>query len=147
MKFIGRIPFWGWFIIITALLYAVWNATGYSIYTMWANGDIGSALPPKVLLTTIVGVFIFLVAWGAWIAFKWIGFLFMTVMIVIGLWVLNYLNWFDPTNLTVWAWITQPIIGFILAFGLSWGKTRRAATGVVATDDTELSGHFSDHHS
>jgi hypothetical protein len=146
MKFIGRIPFWGWFVIITALLYAVWNPPGFSIYGMWAYGGF-TDVPPKLFLTAIVGMMIFLVAWGAWIAFKWIGFSFMAVMIIIGLLLLNYLGVFDPTNLTIWAWIIQPIIGFSLAFGLNWGKTRRAVTGVVPTDDTDLNGHLSgDHH-
>ena len=49
-----RVALWGWYLIITGGLYAVYNPLGYSIVHMWTQHDPLALLPWNLLLTMAV---------------------------------------------------------------------------------------------
>ena len=156
-RLLSGIPIWGWFVIITLLLYAVWNPTGYSLYSMWEFGDAREALPVKLLGTVIVAVLLGLFTWGCWKAIGPIGVVILAAIIALVVWCFQSIGWLDFRNVVFWGWGLPIMLGIILSLGLQWPKLWLSTTSMrntipvnhhhpAQTDQSALGGNDNSGH-
>ena len=132
-----RIPFWGWLVIILVALYSVYNPLGFSLLHMWLSPDIYYMLPLKVLATVFVGTILGLVLNGVRQTMSILGFLAITTLIAVPLWVAyTYLS-LNLASYGIWCWIAQPIMALILTIGWQWSKIWRGSTGIVSVEEVD----------
>jgi energy-converting hydrogenase Eha subunit C len=137
---LSRIPFWGWLVMIITALYLVYNPLGFSVWHMWAMGDPTQLLPFKMLVTLLLAALLGLVLHGAVSTTSWVGAVVMVSLVLVGMWSVHTVVWFDLLDLEMWGWILQPILGLILTVGWQWPKIWRRATGVVSVNDPDTPG-------
>ena len=132
-----RISFWGWLILITIGLYALYNPIGHlSIVSLWLT-DNNLPVAIKVAFTVLFGILLFLLLREVWRNLKGMGLLLLLIPIGLFLWVIYTLVNFDMLNLTLWQWIAQPILAIVITVGFQLPKIRRKITGAVMTDDVD----------
>jgi len=134
---LNRIPFWGWFILILATLYSLYNPLGFHLVNMWTQYDPIEYLPLKVLGTLIALSFIGLVIHGYISATSFLGFMIMILLVTSTIWSIYYVVDFNILSLTLWTWIGQPILAVILTVGWQWPKIWRRSTGAVSVNDPD----------
>lgn len=127
-------------------LYALYNPTDYSIFSMWLNTDSFENLPFKLLITLLLIILIGLIFHGMWKTIGLIGVTLMVTVITVTIWTLTQFIDFNVLNINMWKWITQPILGIMLTIGWQWPKIWRAATGAVIINDPDIQHHNSDTH-
>lgn len=134
---LARIPFWGWFCIIVATLYAVYNPTGLSAVHMWASGSTMDYLPFKMLFTLFLVTVLGLVVHGTIKSLSWFGTAAMLSIIAVVIWCAHAVVKFDLFSAAFWSWAAQPLVGAILTVGWQWPKIWRRSTGNVSVTETE----------
>lgn len=133
---LARIPFWGWFLIILATLYTIYNPLGYSLWHMWTLFDPSTLMPYNIMATLMVLVILGLVLHGTTRAMSWWGLLVMITLVAVGLWCLHSLIAFNIMSMLFWSWAAQPLLALIFTVGWQWPKIWRRATGTVSVDDS-----------
>jgi hypothetical protein len=134
---LARIPFWGWLLIILAVLYLAYNPLGISAFHMWANGDPTELLPFKILGTLILVAVIGLVVHGTISSMSMVGFVLLVTLVAVTIWSTHALVNFDVLSFDFWAWALQPILAIMLTVGWQWPKIWRRSTGAVSVNDPD----------
>lgn len=117
-----------------ALVFITYNFTGWSFYH-WALTTLSAITPIKALvgLALLIGWLIFLRATlrslGA------IGIGLVTALFGVLFWMIIDWGFIATDNINVVIFITQVILCFILAIGMSWSHVRRRISGQVDADD------------
>jgi hypothetical protein len=138
-----HVPFLGWFLLILATLYAIYNPLGVCVLGLWLQGD-AVALPVKLLVTAVTLALLGLYVYGTWRAIGLVGIAVLGVLLSLVLWVLAYYGVFDPADAGLWSWMAQPLLAVVLAVGFQWSRIWRGATGQVSVDAIDASGREAD---
>lgn len=140
LDWLSERSFLWWFIMTTILCYFIWHpiemVPSLSSIIM---GDTVS-LPMKILMSAFTGVLLWLVLKATLHSIGVIGIGIIVVLLGTIMWVLVDAGWMDLNNPTIWQWVTQPIVGFILAFGIYWPRMRYSATAVRHVEDGDDDG-------
>ena len=134
-----RIPFWGWLLIILAVLYLVYNPLGFSVWHMWTTDALSNLLPLKVLITLLIVTVMGLVIHATVTSMSLMGFGVLVALIAAALWSMHALVSFSVLSLGFWAWAAQPLLALILTIGWQWPKIWRRTTGAVSVNDPDTS--------
>lgn len=132
-----RISFWGWFCIIVATLYAIYNPTGLSVMHMWTSNNSMDYLPFKILFTLSLLAIIGLFVHSTMNSLSFTGMTAMIAIIMAIIWSAQTVVKFDLLGSVFWLWATQPLVGTILTVGWQWPKIWRRSTGNVSVTETE----------
>tara|TARA_R110000868_G_scaffold9620_1_gene47493 strand:+ start:9087 stop:9500 length:414 start_codon:yes stop_codon:yes gene_type:complete len=130
-----RVPFWGWYLIITAGLYAVYNPLGYSIFHMWTHRDPLALMPWNILLSMTVIFPLLCVLWGVQRAMSVWGLAAMLLFLGACMWALLVVVPAVGVSLMFWSWIALPLVSVVLTVGWQWPRIWRQSTGVVTMDN------------
>jgi hypothetical protein len=134
---LARIPFWGWLMIILITLYVIYNPWGFSLFHMWASGNVMDLLPFKVLATLVPMALMGLVIHGTASSTSWLGLTVMMLIMATGLWSAHALLSFDLLSMHLWSWLTQPLAALVLTVGWQWPRIWRRSTGAVSVNDPD----------
>lgn len=134
---LARIPFWGWLVIITTTLYAVFNPLGISLFHMWVLTDPFALMPYNIMATLVVLVILGLVLHGTATSMSLLGFLVMLSLVGVGIWTVHSMVSFEILSLAFWSWASQPILALVLTVGWQWPKIWRRTTGAVSVNDPD----------
>lgn len=134
---LARIPFWGWYLLITLGLYLVYNPVGFSTWHMWADGDMGSYLPFKVLGTLLLLSFLGVIVYGTITTMSVLGLVVLVGLIAAVLWSVYAVVAFDFMGLGFWSWAAQPLLGTVITVGWQWPKIWRRGHGTVTVEDPD----------
>lgn len=95
------------------------------------------SLPIKALMSAVTLLALWLLVQGALAAMKVTGAIIIIILIALVMWVMVDFGLLDVLNPTLWQWVTQPIVGIIVAVGMYWARLRYGATGVRNTSDVD----------
>ncbi len=132
MRYLSKIPLWGWLIILTVLSYAAWNPFKASVFHMWADNPQPTA--GKLLVTLLLGGALFFFARETKKAIGAGGIAFLTIIIGLVLWLFKGVFVEKPGIL---ANLFPFIIAVFLTIGSQFNKVRRRISGTVSVDHTE----------
>jgi hypothetical protein len=137
LNWLSERSFIWWFIMTTILCYFIWHPIDMiPSLTSIVIGD-SVSLPMKILMCAFTLVLLWLVLQATLDSIGVIGIAIIVVLLATIMWVLVDAGWMDLRNPTIWQWITQPIVGLILAFGIYWPRLRFSATAVRNTSDVD----------
>ena len=144
MKYLSKIPFWGWVLFLSVICYGLWNPWQVSVYHMWYGTML---LPAKILISltffTILSFFVFetkrtLGPGGVTVYLVFVGVL---------VWLFYSLGWLKVENSGIFKYIGPFILALLLAIGSQFNKLRRYATGRVTVEDPDTNlDHSDDSH-
>lgn len=139
MSLLKKVPFWGWFLISTTLLYLLWNPAGFSLVAMWSAPDVAANLPLKVLGTLLAAVILGMFGFATWRSLRLLGIIILGSILAVVLWCLAFYGLMDPTSVGLWSWITQPLLAIILTTGFQWKKIWLGLTAIRGVEDPDTS--------
>ena len=127
MKFLARVPFWAWLLILTVLCYAVWNPWGYSYIHMLRNGEVSGStlLLLGVLLIIIFGIFIKATV----SSLGRVGLSLYLILIAVVIYFLADHDMLKAENIGVLGNLAPFLAALLLAIGSQGAKIYRAITG------------------
>ena len=135
MKYLSKIPLWGWLIILTILSYAAWNPFGTSVFHMWVDdGNIQSPTAAKLLVTLLLIGTLYFFAKETKKAIGYGGIIFLTIIIGLVLWLFKGVFTEKPGIL---GNLFPFIIAVFLTVGSQFNKVRRRISGTVSVDHSE----------
>jgi hypothetical protein len=138
---LARVPLWGWYLIITGGLYAVYNPLGYSIWHLWTTRDPLALMPWNILLTMTVMLPLACVLWGVQRTMSTWGLAAVLTFLTVSMWAVLVVVPNLGSSLAFWAWITPPLVAVVLTMGWQWPRIWRNATGAVTVDDPHTHSH------
>ena len=127
MKFLARVPFWAWLLVLTVLCYAVWNPWGVSYMHMVGDGDVSGStkLLLGVLLIIIFGIFIKATV----SSLGRVGLTLYCILIAVIIYFLADHNMLKAENIGILGNLAPFLIALLLAVGSQGAKIYRAITG------------------
>jgi len=131
----------GFFMVILALLYAVWNIWGVSIFHMWLAKDSAMASLNPAMKTMVSLPIIIALLWSVRQAYQGIGIvgtLILSLLIGVCIWCIVSVGWLHGDNAKTALWWGQVPLAFVIAFGMRYAKWDRMITGRVPVDDGEV---------
>ena len=135
MKYLSRIPLWGWLIILTVLSYAAWNPFGMSVFHMWVKeGQMQAPTAGKLLVTLLLLGALYFFAKETKKAIGTGGIFFLTIIIGLVLWLFKGIFTEKPGVL---GNLFPFIIAVFLTVGSQFNKVRRRISGTVSVDNSE----------
>jgi FtsH-binding integral membrane protein len=138
MRWLSRIPLWGWFVFTVLLCYAIYNPTEVSLLHMVVYSDV--SLPLKLLTSAAVIALLGLYVAQTYRSFNTFGLACLLAIVGLGLWSLHYYG----VSLVRVDWWGQLLIGAVLTLGLQGSRIYRDVTGVTTVSDPDAAIH---HHS
>lgn len=137
MRWIERIPFWGWLLFSVTFCYTLWNPTGYSIYHMLQS--VWVSAPVKAIVVILTGIVVTIYVSETMRTMRVWGLLAYGALVASLLWLIGFgwLSWID--------WWGQPVVGLGMTIGLRGSQLFRQMTGrvSVSTDGGDAHPH---HH-
>lgn len=137
---INNLGWVSWFIIVTLIMYWVWNPVDMlpSAYKIALNDSV--SIPLRLLTVAFTGVLIWLIYGATKGAIGHVGVAIMLVLIGLIIWAIASQGWMNVANVNIWQWLVQPIVGIIGATGIYWPRFKRAAsgTGTITQTNTEV---------
>ena len=143
MKFLSRIPFWRWLLILTILCYAVWNASGFSFYHMLVGKS--TAVSTKILVSIIIFIIFALFVNATYRSLGKKGLFLYLALVGATLYFLFDHNILRTDNVSILQHIAPFLVALLLAIGSQSSKMYRAITGRVAVEDNDTV-HPDDQH-
>ena len=140
---LGDLPWIVWLILVTLLAFWVWNPVTASVFTIITSDTI--ELPIKALIVGFTGVLLWLIYTTTIAAIGMSGVVIILGLVGLIIWAMNSQGWFDITNVGIWQWLVQPIIGLIGATGICWPKLSFAITGKRSTIEAAFAPPDHDH--
>jgi hypothetical protein len=140
MKFLSRIPFWQWLLILTVLCYAVWNPFGVHLIH-WMTKPGGPS--PGGILISVITVMVFSLFINA--TYRSLGNKGLVAYLILVASTLYFLH-----SIGIWDSVgaLKPFVPFLIALLLAIGsqssKIYRAITGRVSVEDNDTV-HPDDH--
>ena len=127
MKFLARVPFWAWLLVLTVLCYAVRNPWGVSYMHMVGSGDVSGStkLLLGVLLVIIFGIFIKATV----SSLGRVGLTLYCILIAVIIYFLADHNMLKAENIGILGNLAPFLIALLLAVGSQGAKIYRAITG------------------
>ncbi|PCI21737.1 MAG: hypothetical protein COB62_02690 [Piscirickettsiaceae bacterium] len=124
------------FIMALVLVFASYNPTGYSYYD-WAIRLLPEVSPVKAFagIVLLIGWIIFIRATLRSLGF--IGILLAVAIFGTLFWMIIDWGFVSAGNIEAVTYISQVILCFILATGMSWSHIRRRMSGQVDADDVD----------
>lgn len=118
------------------LVFATYNAEGFSYYS-WAIAQLPDITPVKAFsgIVLVIGWVIFIRATLR--SLGPIGIVLVTALFGTVFWMIIDWGVISAGNVKAVTYITQLILCFILAIGMSWSHVRRRLSGQVDTDDLD----------
>jgi hypothetical protein len=144
MKYLSKIPFWGWILFLSVVCYGLWNPWKVSVFHMWTEGHL--SIPARCLITLSFGV---VLAFFAVETKRTLGSTGVTVYLIfvgVVIWLFYDLHWLSAENSGVFKYIGPFILALLLAIGSQFNKLRRYATGRVTVEDPDTNDHGDDLH-
>jgi hypothetical protein len=142
MKWLARIPFWVWLLILTVFCYLVWNPMkpDWSLVGL-LKGDAQTSVKVLVSLLafTVFGIF----SNATYRALGRTGLIIYIAIIGALLWVLKDQNVIRKDNANVLVNFIPFFVALLLAIGSQSSKVYRAITGRVSVEDPDT--HSTDH--
>lgn len=138
MNMLKKIPFWGWFILVTLVCYAVWNPTGYSVYDLWVASPLEEQIFLKLTISFVLALIIFFFLVTTLQTIGKLGVFLYLVFLVLIFGLLYELGIIDFSNLSSARYWGQPLVALLLTIGLLFNKMRFAITGIRSVDDSDL---------
>lgn len=138
MNMLQKIPFWGWFILVTLTCYAVWNPTGYSAYDLWVASPLEEQIFLKLMVSFILTLIIFFFLLTTLQTIGKLGVFLYLVFLVLVFGLLHELGIIDFRHLSSAKYWGQPLVALLLTIGLLFNKVRFAITGIRTVDDYDL---------
>jgi hypothetical protein len=129
-----RLPWWGWFGLVLATLYAAYNPWGVSLVHAWAGDAL--PLPVRLVLTFAVATAVALFAAATWRSIGAVGILLVVIALGLGTWAAVSFG-LDPRSGVLPQVLPQVLLATVLTIGLRWGSFQRWATGVVQVNDDD----------
>jgi hypothetical protein len=126
-----------------ALVYASYNPEGYSYYH-WIRASFGQpevGLLGSNALKFLAGI-VLLTGWVVYIHATRTSLGLFGVTLILALcggvvWLFAEMNLFNPDNVQVIVHITEIVVSFVLAFGMSWSHINRRLSGQIDVDDLD----------
>ena len=126
MKFLARVPFWAWLLVLTFLCYAVWNPWKYSYVHMLGSDASGSTkLLLGVLLVIIFGIFIK----ATFSSLGRVGLTLYLILIAVVIYFLADHDMLKKDNIGTLGNLAPFLFALLLAIGSQGAKIYRAITG------------------
>lgn len=138
MNMLQKMPFWGWFILVTMVCYAVWNPTGYSAYDLWVASPLEENIFLKLMISFVLAMIIFFFLFATLQTIGRLGIFLYVIFLVLAFGLLHELGIIDFNNLASAKYWGQPLIGLLLTIGLLFNKVRFAITGIRSVDDSDF---------
>ena len=135
MKTLSRIPFWLWLLILTILCYAVWNASGFSLFHM-ITGDSAST-STKLLLGIITFIVMALFSNATYRALGKKGLFAYLALVCATLYFLYDHDILNKENAGVLKHFAPFLVALLLAVGSQGSKIYRAITGRISVEDRD----------
>jgi hypothetical protein len=127
MKFLARVPFWAWLLVLTFLCYAVWNPSDYCYYHMVKSTDVSGStkLLLGVLLVIIFGIFIK----ATFSSLGRVGLGLYLLLIAVIIYFLADHDMLKADNIGTLGNLAPFLFALLLAIGSQGAKIYRAITG------------------
>jgi hypothetical protein len=135
MKFLSRIPFWLWLLILTVLCYSVWNASGVSFYHMLFVGT--SKISTKILVSIIITIVFALFISATYRSLGKKGLFAYLALVGATLYFLFDHKILKSDNVGILQHVAPFLVALLLAIGSQASKMYRAITGRVSVEDND----------
>lgn len=126
------------------LVFATYNPAGYS-YFHWLQASFGQPQASGLLganaLKFVAGVLL-LTGWVVYInaTATSLGLLGITLILALCggvIWLFAEMQLFDPGNIQLIVYLTEFVVGIVLAMGMSWSHISRRLSGQIDVDDDD----------
>jgi hypothetical protein len=138
LKYLSKIPFWGWVLFLSVICYGLWNPWGFSLVGLWSNFNWAEPfswkMPAYLLLTLSFVVILSFFVFETKRTLGTSGVVIYLVFVFIVVWLFYSLG---VENLGVFKYIGPFIFALLLAIGSQFNKLRRYATGRVTVEDPD----------
>lgn len=132
MRFLSRLPLWGWLLLVTALCYATYNPTGHSLLAVVLSERV--VLPMRLLVLVVLATLYGLIVAATYRSIGLVGILVGLALWGLLIWLaVAYvrLDWHSPH---FWTWLAPFIVATLLTLGLRGATIWRNVTGQVTVD-------------